>query len=213
MTPPRTALLFAALSLLGCGSKYVVRVPDAMVEKLPYESRIELLEAENDLAVAVDRQDEAENEVLRTKKAIRRAKEQLDAAKDEVGSAEDAQAKEVAQLALDEADAKLGYLRARQQVNLKNQDLAELDLTCALSRYELSRLEVARKAKVEGSEKLEVSEFEARSHACEAALKAGRTELSQTLGAEAEKAKAAWEEHRTRLAKKTFDARASPFVE
>ena len=45
----RLLLALALTSLaLGCGIK---RVPDAVLERLPYEVRIELLEAENDLAL------------------------------------------------------------------------------------------------------------------------------------------------------------------
>ena len=40
-------------------ARYGMRVPDALVKKLPYETRIELLEAENDLALAIDKVDEA----------------------------------------------------------------------------------------------------------------------------------------------------------
>ena len=93
----RKAFVITLLVLTGCGVK---RVPDSIIEKLPYEARIDLLEAENDLAIAVDKLDETRNEVTRTKEQIRRSKDRLSAANGEVGSASDSTSKEVARLAV-----------------------------------------------------------------------------------------------------------------
>ena len=57
---------------------------------------------------------------------------------------------------------------------MREEDLAEQNLTCAQARYEVSRLTAARKAKLEGSETLEPEKFEAQLKSCEddyAALK------------------------------------------
>ena len=70
----RTTALWALLLLAGCGGKYGRTVPDDMVSKLTYEDKVDLVEAENDLFVAYDRVDDAENEILRTRDQIRRAK-------------------------------------------------------------------------------------------------------------------------------------------
>ena len=80
------ALSFLALAAAGCGAK---RVPNDVLDKLPYESKIELLEAENDLALAMDHLDEAHSEVTRTYQAIQRAKDRRSSAKGEVGDAKD----------------------------------------------------------------------------------------------------------------------------
>jgi chromosome segregation ATPase len=193
----------------GCGLR---RVPMDVLEKLPYEAKIELLEAENDLALAVDRLDEARAEVTRARDQIRRGKDRLSAAKDEVSAAADASSKEVAELAVVEADKRVEWLRAKQRVNVREEDLSEQNLTCAQARYEVSRLAAARKAKLEGSETLEPEKFEAQLKGCEddyAQLK----EKAKEVGAEAETMRADWDQARAALAKKTFDARASPFVE
>lgn len=207
------ACVVVAASLLGCAGGYGRRVPDGLVSKLPFESRIELLESENDLALAVDKRDEAQNEVLRTRDAVRRAKSRRDAAKAELKRAKDADSLEVADLALLEADARLRYLRARQKVNVAHADVESLALRCALARFELSRLAAARKAKVEGSEKLDPARFEAQAQACEADVAKKRAAVTQKQAAKAEEARAKWETQRDALAKKTFDARASPWVE
>ncbi len=205
----RAALLLSALALTACGAK---RVPSALLEKLPYESRIELLEAENDLALAVDHLDEAQSEVSRSRDGIRRAKARLSAAKEEVDNAEDAQSKEVAELAVAEAEARVDLMRARQAVNVEMLALKTLELQCARARFELARLTVARKAKVEGSEKLSPEAFEAQAKSCDAKAAERKVEMKVEEAA-AEAAHQAWEAKRGALAKKTFDARASPYVE
>jgi hypothetical protein len=197
-----------ALAFSGCGK----HVPDAIIEKLPYESRIDLLEAENDLAIAVDRLDEAHNEVTRTKDQIKRAKDRLSAANGESGNAADPASQSVAELAVQEADVRIDYLKARQAVNVEEEKLADIGLSCAVARFEQSKLDVARKKKIEGSEALDPADFEAAVKQCDEKLAAERGE-AKTIAAEAEQVKNKWEASKSALAKKTFDARASPYVE
>lgn len=202
-------LTSALVALSGCGVK---RVPQTILDKLPYEAKIELLESENDLAVAVDRLDEARAEVGRTRDQIRRAKERYSAAKSEVSAAQDALSREVAELAVIEADARVEWLRARQRVNVREESLADQSLTCAMARYEQSRLTSARKAKLEGSEDYDPAVFDQQVKDCDADYTALKEKLKET-STEADAVRAEWEKARAALAKKTFDARASPYVE
>jgi hypothetical protein len=201
-----------ALGLLGCGPRYGKRVPSEMVTKLPYETRIELLEAENLLAVAVDKVDEAENELVRTRAAIRRAKKQHDAADDELDDAKDARSREVAQLALAETEARIEYLRARQELNDQEQDLAELSLRCAHARFEVARLQAAKKAKVEDAQEIDPKDFDEQVKSCDAEVKSERAEEKPAQD-RVEAVQATWEKSKEALAQKTFAARASPYVE
>lgn len=206
----RNLLLVVALAALGaCGVK---RVPQTILENLPYEAKIELLESENDLALAVDRLDEARAEVARTRDQIRRAKDRYSAAKSEVSAAQDALSKEVAELAVVESDARVEWLRARQRVNVREESLADQNMTCALARHEQSRLAAARKAKLEGSEDYDPAVFDQQVKDCDAEYAALKDKLKET-NTEADAVRAEWEKARAALAKKTFDARASPFVE
>lgn len=205
--------LFLWLAVAGlasaCGIK---RVPGNILEQLPYEARIELLESENDLALAVDRLDEAKNEVNRTRDQIRRAKERLDAAKSEVGNADDDTSREVAELAVEEAKKRVEWLRASQRINGKEEEMAEQNLDCAIARYEQARLAAARKAKLEGSEELDPEVFQGQVTSCEEDYAELKEKLKET-STEAEQFRADWDAARAALAKKTFDARASPYVE
>jgi hypothetical protein len=208
----RTATISMVLLILGCGGKYGRTVPDDLVGKLSYENKIDLVEAENDLFVAYDKVDESENEVLRTRDLIRRAKKSEGLASDEIGQARDPTSKEVAQLARDEAQARVDYLRARQDLNVRNKELEEQNRQCAVARYQLARLTAVRKVKVPGSERYDPKEFERQVKLCEAEL-ADRKKRSKPDQDRVEKARAEWEKKRDVLARKTFDARASPFVE
>ena len=203
-------LLF--LGAAACGGKYGRTVPDDMVNKLTYENKIDLVEAENDLFVAYDRVDEAENEILRTRDQIRRAKKSESLANDEIGLARDQVGKDVAVLARDEAQARVQYLRAKQDLNTRNRTVDELGRTCAVARYQLARLTAVRKVKVPGSERYEPKDFELQVKQCEAEL-AERKKAANPEQERMERARADWEKRRDVLARKTFDARASPFVE
>lgn len=205
-------LLLALPLLAACGPRYGLRVPEEMVTKLPYETRIELLEAENDLALAIDRVDEASSELLRARDNIRRARSRAKAAEQELDRADDNVSREVAQLTIEEAETRVEYLRARQRLNVALLEVEELALRCAFARFELARVAAARKAKVEGSAELDPKEFEAQAAACEAEVKEARASLGTDTAGE-KTAREAWEAKKTALARKTFDARTSPYVE
>jgi phage gp36-like protein len=205
-------LWVVVLAVAGCGSKYGAKVPDSMVNTLTYENKVDLVEAENDLFVAYDKVDEAENEISRTRDQIRRAKKSESLANDEIGQAKDQPSKEVALLAREEAQARVDYLRARQDLNVRNRSLDELNRTCAIARYQLARLQAVRKVKVPGSEKYDPKDFERQVASCQAEL-AEKKKSAKPERERMEKARAEWEKKRDLLARKTFDARASPFVE
>jgi hypothetical protein len=207
----RTNTIAIAMTLLGasCGIK---RLPENLIERLPYESKIELLEAENDLALAVDELEQTQAEISRAKINLQRAKERLDAAEFEKRRAETEATKEIAALAIDEATLRVEFLRATQNVNLKNEAYDTQGLRCAEGRYELAKLLAARKAKIEGSEKFEPAVFENQIKDCEA-TQLELKEKNKLTTEELTLVRGKWEQAKQNLAKKTFDARASVYIE
>ncbi len=205
----RVLSLALPLVLAACG---VRRVPGEVLERLPYEAKIELLESENDLALAVDRLDEAKSEVSRARDQLRRAKDRERAAEQEISLATDPLSKEVATLAVAEAEARVEWLRAKQRSNVREETLSEQNLECARARFELTKLISAKKAKLEGTEKLDGAKFDEQVKDCDEKYAALKEKLKAS-DAEAEQQRATWDKARAELAKKTFDARASPFVE
>jgi hypothetical protein len=83
---------------------------------------------------------------------------------------------------------------------------------CAWAKNELAKLTAARKAKVNGAEKLDLKEFEAQPKACQTEVVAYQLRVTERAK-RASAQKAQWEARKTSLAQKTFDARASPYVE
>ncbi len=211
--PPRLPLLLGLLTVgAACGGHYNTKVPDDMVRQLPYENKIDLLEAENDLFIAYDKVDETENEVTRTRDQIRRAKRAEGIASDEVGQSKDPATREIAQLTVEEVRARIEYLRARQTLNVQAVEVEEVARQCAVARYQLARLLAVRKAKVKGSEGYKPEDFERQAKACEAEV----ADRKKSLKPDQElltKTRTEWEKRKEVLAKRTFDARASPFVE
>jgi hypothetical protein len=214
MRHPSRLLLFTGLAVLavGCGSRYGAKVPDNLVRALPYENKIDLLEAENDLFIAYDRVDETENEVARTRDQIRRAKHAESIASDEVGQSKDPATKEIAQLTVEEVRARIDYLRARQTLNVQLREVEEVARQCAVARYQLARLLAVRKAKVKGSESYKPEDFEKQAKNCDAEV-ADRRKGLKTDQDSLTKTRTDWEKRKEVLAKRTFDARASPYVE
>jgi len=211
--PPRQVSLVGFLVLAAaCGGRYTTKVPDDLVRQLPYENKIDLLEAENDLFIAYDRVDETENEVSRTRDQIRRAKHAEGIASDEVGQAKDQATKDVAQLTVEEVRARIDYLRARQALNVQLREVEEVARQCAVARYQLARLLAVRKAKLKGSESYKPEDFERQAKACDAEVADRRKGLKPDEES-LTKTRAAWDKHKEVLAKRTFDARASPYVE
>ena len=110
--PSRSKAWWALILLAGCGGKYGRTVPDDMVNKLTYEDKVDLVEAENDLFVAYDRVDDAENEISAPEidSAGRRSPSRSPARR---LARRDPGTKELAVLSRDEAQARVDYLRAR----------------------------------------------------------------------------------------------------
>jgi len=211
--PPKLLSVVGLLLLsVGCGSRYNAKVPDSLVRALPYENKIDLLEAENDLFIAYDRVDETENVVARTRDQIRRAKHAEGIASDEVGQSKDPATKEIAQLTVEEVRARIDYLRARQTLNVQLREVEEIARQCAVARYQLARLLAVRKAKVKGSESYKPEDFERQAKTCDAEVADRRKGLKPDEEL-LTKTRTDWEKRKEVLAKRTFDARASPYVE
>ncbi len=197
-------VLYIALFMVGtAGCLGIKRVPRSLTAELPYEAKVELLESENELAIAIDKVDQVKNDIARTKVQLRRAKEALSAAEKDVGNAEDDGSREVAEMAVAEGEARIEHLRAIQNLNQVMESNQYAALRCAYARFEAAKLKILQKAKVEGAEDLDASDFDDQAKECEDSL-GDQWEQEGEVLAEADEARAHWEE-----AKDAFNARAS----
>ncbi len=210
MSRPLSALALL-LCCAGCG-RYAVRVPSSVVEGFTDEARLALLDAENGLAAALDKLDEAQGEVRRTREALRRAASQLKAGEAEVGATGDDRSRAVAELAVAEVEARLAWLRATQVRNVSRKELATLGVECASARFELAKAEIAQRMKLAGAQDLDAAQLLEQAKACEAELAGRRGEQKEQV-AEVDATREQWEARKAVLAERTADGPASMFVE
>src|SRR5262249_47562772 len=115
----RGAFLFAALLGVACGPSVSLRVEQRSVQGLPLESRLDLLDAENDLFAAVDRRDDAEQGVEDARNAVRKANDRISEEEHDLDKAEDTHDKQgvvVGKLAVKEAKLRRDYLETQIDV-------------------------------------------------------------------------------------------------
>ena len=202
---PTCRAVLAVVFLSACGLK---RVPPEVITRLPLENKIELLEAENDFYIAVDRHDEATDRALHTRDELRQARARIGEAKDArsriKSESNDPRQAEVADLAVEEAYEKRDWLESWVGVQWALVSVEDANLEVAQARFE--------KAKVQGSEKLDMAAFEAQVKSLEAKAK-HKAEDAEADRKKAEDVRGKWNATRRALAQKTGGALGSPWVE
>ena len=209
----RLLAALAALVLGGCGIK---RVPPEVISRLPLENKIELLEAENDFYIAIDRHDEATDRALHTRDELRQARDRIGEAKDArsriKSESNDSRQYEVADLAVEEAYEKRDWLESWVDVQWALVKAEDANLDVARARFEKSKVALCKKAKVQGSEKLDMAAFEAQVKSLEERAKR-IAEDAEAQRKKAEDVRGKWNATRRALAQKTGGALGSPWVE
>lgn len=157
--------VFSALVLLcaACGPSVSLRVEQRSLKELPLESRLDLLDAENDLFAAVDQRDDADQAIDDARVATRRADQRVadeEHSLDQARERKDQAGIAVGQLAVQEAKARRRVQVWRVAVARKGVELQEANLLVAQARFERSKAEVAKKAKTAGAAELRIKDFD-----------------------------------------------------
>ncbi|MGA9523110.1 MAG: hypothetical protein WBV82_16700 [Myxococcaceae bacterium] len=194
--------------LVGCVPGRGQRVPEETLARIPFAGRVELLDAEDELALAHQRVAEAARDQEKLQEEIRDAEAHLDTAE---AAARRQKSPKLEQLAVDEARARLKYLYARDDAEKRNRKAAELQLQCAEARLELARVKVAQKAKIEGADQLPVEQFEKQVDRCSAQLEERHVEL-RTQQAQMRAARSDWEARRLALDSAAQGPEVIPFL-
>ncbi len=208
----RTILLVTGLLAAGCGH---VRVDARAVDALPLEVKLDLIEAENDLFIAVDAVDEAQTRALDARDELRRARTRVKEAEEALDAAEekgDPKLLEIAQLAVKEAEQREDFLDTWVDIQWDLLDVEELKLAAARARFERVKAQAVKKANLKGAEEIELKDFEEEVAAREADAKEAEEDVKEAI-AEAEKGRAEWNETRRVLAEKTGGGQGSPWVQ
>lgn len=204
--------LLALAALSGCGHS---RVGEKSFAALPLESKLHLIEAENDLFVAVDAVDEASIRVRDTREEYEKSDERVRAAKEAMKLAEGAKDRtylEIAQLSFQESKERRAWLGAWLEVQRKLLEAEKAKLELARGRFERTKVQIAKGAHVAGAQKVATADSDPRIAKLEADAKRA-TDRAQKEAESAEKAKSVWSATRRALSKKTGGGQGSPWVE
>jgi len=208
----RFSCALALLVLGGCGT---TRVADKSVAALPLESKLDLIEAENDLFIALDAVDETSTRVLETRDEYRQADDRIDEAEEALEKAEqgkDGTLLQVAQLSLQETKERKEFLEAWLDVQWALLDVEKAKLDLARARFERTKAQLVKKANVEGAESIDTADFDEQVRDLEQEVKDREGDV-KALSAEAERVRGVWYATRRGLAQKTGGAQGSPWVQ
>jgi hypothetical protein len=202
----------ALVAFWGCGH---ARVSEKSLAALPLEAKLDLVEAENDLFIAVDAVDEAANRVMETREEYARSGERIREAKEALKLAEasrDPKHVEIAELSIQESKERRAWLDAWLSVQWALLDAEKAKLELARGRYERTQAQTVKKANVQGAEKINLADFDGRVADLEADGKRAMGK-AQKEAQSAEKVKDAWSATRHTLAQKTGGGLGSAWVE
>jgi hypothetical protein len=212
----RIGLVVVTCALLAaCGPSVSLRVEQRSLQQLPLESRLDLLDAENDLFAAVDRRDDAEQGVEDARIAVRRANARIGEEEHDLDKAEDTHDKQgvvVGKLAVEESKVHRDYLETQVDVARAHFRVEEARLLVAEARFERAKADVAKKAKTPGSADLKLKEFDDQVTRLEAHVK----DVQKGYEAEqkdSEKEKQKWLALSVKLSQLTGGAQGSAWVE
>lgn len=212
MKRPLAAL---ALCAAACAGPVSTRVKPALVQALPVESRIELLDAENALFAAVDAQDAARDALEEAERQAEQAGANVDEARAQrkhAREAHDAAAESVADLAITEAEARAQFLKVQRKVLRAGLKRADAELDAARGRYELAKAREVKRVALQGTESLKLEAYEAQVQRLDERVKAVAGD-EEAVRADAQAKKKEWDQAREQLARATGGAQGSAFVE
>jgi hypothetical protein len=211
----KAAVGLCALSLTGlCGCGHS-KVSDKSLAALPLEAKLDLIEAENDLFIAIDAVDESANRVLETRDEYDKSRERIREAREALKLADgskDPKHVEIAELSLQESKQRRVWLDAWLDVQWALLDAEKAKLELARGRYERAQAQTVKKANVAGAEKIDLSDFERRVAKLEEKTKR-MADRAQREGQSAEKVKSAWNATRRTLSQMTGGGQGSAWVE
>jgi hypothetical protein len=211
---------YATLAAVGvlaaaCGPSVSLRVEQRSLQQLPLESRLDLLDAENDLFAAVDRRDDAEQGVDDARIAVRRANDRIGQEEHDLDKAEDTHDKQgvvVGKLAVEEAKARRNFLETQVDVARAHLRVEEARLLAAEGRFERAKADVAKKAKTPGSADLKLKDFDDQVKALEAHVKDVQKDYDSEVK-DSEKSRQKWLTLSRQLSQLTGGAQGSAWVE
>jgi chromosome segregation ATPase len=211
----RFAAALCVLVLSACGPSVSVTVKRESLLALPVESRIDLLEAENELFGAVDELDDAEQALEDAREALRRANRRVGEAednRDKASNSKDPKNREIGVLAVQEAKLRRDFQETAVDQADVQLEVVQARLLVAQARFERTKAEAVKKANTKGASDIKLKDFDEQIVRLESRVKSMKAELTKGQAAE-DKARKAWATASRKLADLTGGAQGSVWVE
>jgi colicin import membrane protein len=203
------AILGAALVLCACAPSVSLRVSSSAVAELPLERKLTLLDAENGLLAAVDARDAQEDRALAAadarRDAARRVRDAEQARDKEKGSAD------IARAAVAEAEARKTFADRDRDLQRARVALSDAELMVADAKFEEARAAEVEAAALPGAQGVHEKDFSKQVAKLEKVRDRKAQEVKEAQAA-TDAARAAWTEARGGLAKLTYGAQGSVWV-
>jgi hypothetical protein len=171
---------------------------------LPLESKLDLIEAENDLFIAIDAVDEAAIRVSEAREDYQNSELRIDEAKESLRRASEANTSkliDIGKLSVLEAKQRREFLSSWLDAQKAALELSETKLQLAEAQFERTKAIIVKKANVEGSQDIDLAKFDRQ-------VSNFQEEVNEAIEAfsednrEAEKYRSVWYSTRHKLAKK-----------
>jgi hypothetical protein len=146
----------------GCGGLSHV-VDRDLLRDISVENKLLLFEAENELGIALDEQEQIVRQINETRRQVDGVGSQRGAADSDRERAENKKDDKAAQVAASShqvLDLKRGYLEARVRALREKLSAQEGLVRVAFAKYELAKAKLVKKNNVRGADKLDLADFE-----------------------------------------------------
>jgi len=203
-----------AIALSGCGG-LSYSVDRRLLGDLAIENKLALFDAENELSIALDEQEQLGKQMHEARAALARAYDQVSEAESDGARAErkkDAAAAKVAGLAVVAGEHKITYLKTSVAWLRRRVVLQTALINVADARFELAKAKLVKKNNVRGAASIDLADFEGQ---VSRYLEKARDE-QQDVDAAAKvvaSTKGVWQTARDALSKASGGGLGSPWAE
>ncbi len=211
---PMAFLLLAAISIHGCGG-LSYQVDRDLLREVSVEHKLLLFEAENEVGIAFDEQEQIQRQIKDTRAEIAKAKALSVEAERDADRASDKNDGRAEQLALASREVlalKRDFLEARVTMLRKKLSAQDDLLQVALAKYELAKAKLVKKNNVEGAASLDLADFEEQVSKYVDAARASQATVSE-YDKEAVVLRNAWQAARAKLEQSGGAGAASPWAD
>jgi hypothetical protein len=210
----RILVLTMAAWVVGCGG-LSYSVDRDLLRNISVENKLLLFEAENDVSIALDEQEQIARQVHDTRRQVNEVGSQRGAAdtdRERAQNKKDDKAAQVAAVSRQVLELKRDFLEARIKALREKLSAQESLVRVAFAKYELAKAKLVKKNNVRGADKLELADFEKQ---VDESVVSARDDqkIVDAAEKEAETKRQQWLTARNQLEKQSGGGAASPWAD